>query len=222
MASLTLVIGNKTYSSWSLRPWLLLRQGGVPFDEVRVPLYAADSRARILEHSPAGKVPVLLDGSVRVWDSLAICEYAAERFPDRCGWPADAAARAVARSVAAEMHAGFVSLRAELPMNCRARRVGVEPSAAARADVERVVALLEACRAQFGASGPFLFGAFSPADAFFAPVALRFATYGVALPPAAASWSEAVRGLPAVEAWIADARREAEVLDRFERGREAA
>ena len=222
MPSLTLVIGNKTYSSWSLRPWLLLRHGGVPFDEVRVALYTPESRARILAHSPAGKVPVLLDGPLRIWDSLAICEYAAERFPDRCGWPAHPAARAVARSVSAEMHAGFVSLRSELPMNCRARRSGVAPSPAARADIDRVIALVEACRAGFGGTGPFLFGAFSPADAFYAPVALRFATYGVALPPVAAAWSEAVRSLPALEAWVADARREAEVLEKFERGTEAA
>jgi glutathione S-transferase len=216
--ALTLVIGNKVYSSWSLRPWLLLRAGGVPFEEVRIPLYRPDSKARFLAWSPAGRVPVLVDGALRAWDSLAICETLAERFPERCGWPGDPAARALARSVSAEMHAGFVSLRSELPMNCRERRAGVVPSPAAQAEIERVAALWSDCRARFGAGGPWLFGAFSPADAMYAPVALRFHAYGVALAEVPAAYVATVLGHPAVQDWMAAARREPEVLEKFERG----
>jgi glutathione S-transferase len=216
--ALTLVIGNKVYSSWSLRPWLLLRHGEIPFDEVRIPLYTAESKARILEWSPAGRVPVLADGPLRVWDSLAICETLAERFPERCGWPRDPAARALARSAAAEMHSGFLSLRGELPMNCRERRTGVVPSPAARAEIERVAGLWSDCRARFGGGGPWLFGAFSPADAMWAPVALRFHAYGVELPPSAAGYVETVLAHPAVGDWMRGAREEREVLEKFERG----
>jgi glutathione S-transferase len=214
---LTLVIGNKVYSSWSLRPWLALRHGEIPFDEVRIPLYTPESKARIAAWSPAGRVPVLADGPLRIWDSLAICETLAERFPERCGWPRDAAARATARSVSAEMHSGFVSLRSELPMNCRERRAGVVPSPAARAEIERVAALWSDCRARFGDGGPWLFGAFSPADAMWAPVALRFHAYSVA-PPAAEAYVATVLDHPAVQSWMRDARAESEVLEKFERG----
>jgi glutathione S-transferase len=216
--ALTLVIGNKVYSSWSLRPWLLLRHGGVPFEEVRIPLYGPESKARILAWSPAGRVPVLAEGALRVWDSLAICETLAERYPERCGWPRDAEARALARSVSAEMHSGFVSLRSELPMNCRERRAGVVPSPAAQAEIERVAALWSDCRTRFGAGGPWLFGAFSPADAMYAPVALRFHAYGVALEGAPAAYVASLLGHPAVAEWMAAAGREPEVLERFERG----
>jgi glutathione S-transferase len=215
---LILVIGNKVHSSWSLRPWLLLRHGEIPFDEVRIPLYTPESKAQIAAWSPAGRVPVLADGPLRVWDSLAICETLAERFPERCGWPRDDAARATARAVSAEMHAGFVSLRSELPMNCRERRAGVVPSASARAEIERVAALWSDCRARFGDGGPWLFGAFSPADAMWAPVALRFHAYGVELPPAAQAYVAAVLDHPAVRSWMRDARAESEVLEKFERG----
>lgn len=218
MATLTLVIGNKVYSSWSLRPWLLLRHGDIAFDEVRIPLYGPESKARILAWSPAGRVPVLADGPLRVWDSLAICETLAERFPERCGWPRDAEVRAVARSAAAEMHSGFLALRSELPMNCRERRAGVVPSAAARAEIERVAALWSDCRARFGGAGPWLFGAFSPADAMWAPVALRFDTYGVELPAPAAAYVDSVRAHHAVAEWVCAAREESEALPQFERG----
>ena len=217
-AALTLVIGNKAYSSWSLRPWLLLKHGGIPFEEVRIPLYLPDSPERIRAWSPAGKVPVLAEGPLRIWESLAICETLAERFPDLCGWPRDPDARAVARSVSAEMHSGFVSLRSELPFNARGLRTGVVPSERARAEIGRVVALFEDCRARFGAGGPWLFGAFSPADAMYAPVALRLLTYGIPLSPVAAAFAEAVRDQPAVDEWIRAARQETEVLEKFERG----
>jgi glutathione S-transferase len=217
-AGLTLVIGNKVYSSWSLRPWLLLKHGDVPFEEVRIPLYEPGSKERIRAWSPAGHLPVLADGPLRIWDSLAICETLAERFPDRCGWPKDAEARGVARAVSAEMHAGFFSLRHELAFYARGRRTGVVPSDAARAEIARAVELWEDCRARFGAAGPWLFGAFSPADAMYAPVALRLLTYGVELPAVAARYAESVRRHPAVEEWCAAARKETEVLAKFERG----
>jgi glutathione S-transferase len=218
MSDLTLVIGNKNYSSWSLRPWLLLRQAGIPFEEVRIPLYGPDSAAQIARYSPAGKLPVLLDGATRVWESLAICESLAERFPEAGGWPAAGPARAEARSVAAEMHAGFASLRAELPMNCRGRRDGVTPSPAALAQIERVRELWRACRERHGRGGPFLFGRFGIADAMYAPVVLRFETYGVPLAGAAREFADAILALPALREWTLAARAEPEVLEKFERG----
>jgi glutathione S-transferase len=218
MSDPTLVIGNKTYSSWSLRPWLLLRQAGIPFTEIRIPLYTPESSAEIAKYSPSGHVPVLLDGETRVWESLAICEWAAERHPEAGAWPEAPAVRAVARSVASEMHAGFVSLRAELPMYCRGRRKGVSPSPAALAQIERVRTIWRDCRARHGRGGDFLFGRFGIADAMFAPVVLRFDTYGVELSGAARDYAEAVKALPALREWAAAARTETEVLAKFERG----
>ncbi|HSQ01272.1 MAG TPA: glutathione S-transferase family protein [Candidatus Dormibacteraeota bacterium] len=218
--ALTLVIGNKAYSSWSLRPWLLLANGGVAFDEVRIPLYRDDSAAALAPWSPTGKVPVLIDDGLTICDSLAIAEYLAERFPDRCGWPAAVPARAVARSASAEMHAGFAALRSEMPFNCRSRR-RVSLSDAATQDVRRVQALWADCRRRFGAGGPWLFGAFSPADAMFAPVALRFVTYGAALDAPARAYVDAVAAHPAVQAWIAAARTESEVIAGSEVGEPA-
>lgn len=216
--ALTLVIGNKAYSSWSLRPWLLLAHGAVAFDEVRIPLYRDDSAAALADWSPTGKVPVLIDGDLVIPESLAIVEYVAERFPQRCGWPRDVAARAVARAASAEMHAGFAALRSEMPFNCRSRRQ-VTLSAAARQDVQRVQALWADCRERFGADGPWLFGGFCPADAMFAPVALRFVTYGVALDPPARAYVDAVASHPAIAAWTGAAREEREVIEASEVGR---
>jgi glutathione S-transferase len=216
MPPLTLVIGNKNYSSWSLRPWLLLRQAGIPFDEVYIPLYRPDSAAALAQWSPSGKVPALHDGDVRVWDSLAICEYLAERFPDRQLWPADATARAVARSVSAEMHSGFAALREHMSMNIRARRPGRGRTPESLADVERIQAIWTDCRARFGQGGDFLFGRFCIADAMYAPVVLRFQTYGVALKGAAKDYADAMLALPALKAWVADALTEAERIEKFE------
>jgi glutathione S-transferase len=222
MSDLTLVIGNKNYSSWSLRPWLLLREKHVPFTEIRIPLYQPGSAQQIARYSPAGKVPVLLDGATRVWESLAICEWVAERFPEAGGWPEAPAARALARSVASEMHAGFASLRAELPMTCRGRRRGVIPSAAARAQIDRVLAIWRDCREQHGRGGDFLFGRFGIADAMFAPVAIRFQAYGIELSGAERDYAEAVLALPSLREWVADAKAESEILPQFERGEPAA
>jgi glutathione S-transferase len=199
-----LIIGNKNYSSWSLRPWLLMRMLDLPFEEVLIPLYTPDAKAQLLARAPSGKVPALHDGTLVVWDSLAIVEYLAEQYPGVPVWPADAEARAIARSVTAEMHAGFSALRTHMPMNCRASLPGKGHTPEVLADIARITALWSDCRARFGAAGgPFLFGAFSAADAFYAPVVTRFLTYGVALPDDARAYVEAVRALPAMQAWYA-------------------
>lgn len=214
-----LVIGNKNYSSWSMRPWVLMKQAGIAFDELKLRFDAftpdSDFKTRLARISPAGRVPVLVDGELVVWDTLAIAEYLAERFPAAQLWPADMQARARARSVCAEMHAGFGALRSHFPMNIEAvlpevgQRVLAE-QAAVRADLARIVTmwtqLLEA------SGGPLLFGAFTIADAYYAPVVMRLATYGVALPPALADYAARVRALPGVAAWVADALAEQDFL----------
>ncbi|HEX9673202.1 MAG TPA: glutathione S-transferase family protein [Burkholderiales bacterium] len=212
---MTLVIGNKNYSSWSLRPWLAMKQTGIPLVEQRIALYQPDSRRRVLEHSPSGKVPVLKDGATTVWDSLAILEYLAEVFPDRGLWPQNAAARASARSMSAEMHSGFTALRARMPMNLRNSYPGRGLTPEVEADIARIVRLWTECRAT--ASGPFLFGHFCIADAMFAPVATRFVTYGVKLPPACQRYVETLIALPALQLWYADARAEREALEEYDR-----
>lgn len=213
----TLVIGNKNYSSWSLRPWLAARHAGIEFDEIRIPLYTPDAAAQIQQYSPSGKVPVWREGEFAVWDSLAICEYLAERSPAL--WPTDATARAVARSVSAEMHSGFVALRTNMTMNARARgrRVAVTPEIAA--DIDRIAAIWTDCRHRFGAGGPWLFGAFSIADAMFGPVVLRFVPYGVSRPGAVDDYVATWMADPHLQAWIAAAEQESEVLEQFECGR---
>ena len=208
MADLTLVIGTKSYSSWSLRPWLAMAHSGIPFDEILIPLRQPDTLANILLHSPAGKVPVLKTPRVTIWDSLAICEYVAEAFPDRRLWPDDPTARAVARSVSAEMHSGFADLRACMPMNLQAREPGRGRTAACEADIARVLQLWRDARARFGADGAFLFGRFTIADAMFAPVCTRFDTYGVELDAESQAYVDAVLALPAMRAWYEAARAE--------------
>lgn len=216
MAELTLVIGNKNYSSWSLRPWLLLKQAGIAFREIYIPTHTAQTRAAILEHSPAGRVPVLHDGSVTVWESLAICEYLAEQFPDKQLWPTDRGARALARSVATEMHAGFGALRSNMVMNCRKQYPGKASTPEVQADIERLRALWNDCRKRYGSGGDFLFGRFSIADAMYAPVATRFKTYGVELDTVAGAYRDTILTLPAMRQWYADAGAEHEVIDEFE------
>jgi glutathione S-transferase len=211
----TLVIGNKAYSSWSLRPWLLMKHAGIPFEEVKLSLYQPDAKQALLSHSGAGKVPVLRDGGETIWDSLAIAEYLAEKHPEKKLWPADAAARAQARSVSAEMHSGFANLRSQMPMNVR-RRIPRTPSPEVAADVARIQSIWSDCRSRFGAGGPFLFGAFSIADAMYAPVASRFHTYGVELAAPARAYAQALLALPAFQAWVADANAETEVNPQYE------
>ncbi len=207
---LQLVIGNKNFSSWSLRPWLLLKQAGLPFREIPVRLRQADTKAQILAHSPSGKVPALIDGDLTVWDSLAICEYLAEKASLNHVdlWPADPKARAEARSVSAEMHSGFAALRQHMSMEVAASRPGEGQTPEVLADVARIAALWTSCRERFAAAGPFLFGDFSVADAMYAPVAFRFHTYGVELPPLAAAYRDTLLALPAMQEWAAGARAE--------------
>lgn len=206
--SLTLVIGNKNYSSWSLRAALALELAGVAYDELLIPLYQADSKARLLEHSPVGKVPVLKTEEGPVWDSLAIAEYLAERFPEAHLWPRGQYARAVARSICAEMHSGFVGLRTHLSMDLAHDQALAEIPAAAQADIQRICELWAECRASFGQDGPFLFGHASLADAFFAPVAARLRSYQVPLPPVAAAYVQTIYQWPAFQRWYQAAQEE--------------
>ncbi|MBL8395263.1 MAG: glutathione S-transferase family protein [Candidatus Accumulibacter sp.] len=204
---LTLIIGDRNFSSWSLRPWLVLRQAGLAFEERLVRLDQAGTREAIGRHSPSGKVPCLIDDEATqctvVWDSLAICEYLAERVPVL--WPAERTVRAEARSISAEMHSGFLALRQQMPMDLRARRHGQERGPGLGADIARIAAIWESCRSRFAARGPFLFGDFSIADAMYAPVVWRFLTYDVGLPPAAQAWSATMLALPAMGEWQAAA-----------------
>jgi len=214
MSRRVLVVGNKNYSSWSLRPWLAMKVLGLEFDEQRVSLYVPGAKERLLGYSPAGKVPILIDGARQVWDSLAILEYLAESHPSL--WPAAPAARAFARSISAEMHSGFVALRQHMSMNIRKRHPGKGRTPESLADVARIVAMWGDCRGRFGAHGPFLFGGFTAADAMYAPVVLRFRTYQVELPPACRAYADAVLALPALGEWIDAAERETESLPQFE------
>jgi glutathione S-transferase len=216
MAEMTLAIGNKAYSSWSLRPWLAMTVAGLDFNEVVIPLYQPTTREEILRFSPSGKVPALRHGDVVVWESLAIIEYVAELFPQANLWPQARAARAHARSVASEMHGGFSALRSQLPMNVRVHRPKPSLPADVAEDVARVTALWRDCRSRFGAGGPFLFGAFGAADAMFAPVVTRFETYGVAIDDEARAYCKAVLALPAMRAWYAAAAAEPWSIAKFE------
>ena len=204
---LTLVIGSKNLSSWSMRPWVAAMAFGIPFTEVRVALDQPDTSSKIAQYSHAGRVPVLLAGEMTVWDSLAIIEYLAEQFPDKHMWPQDVAARALARSIVAEMHSGFTGLRGAMPMNIQARLPGRGRSADAQADIGRVCEIWEDCLARFG-HHQFLFGDFSIADAYYAPVVSRFQTYGVALAPALQAYCERVLAHPAVARWVREAMEE--------------
>ncbi len=207
----TLFIGNKNYSSWSLRPWLVLRQGGVPFREELVSLQDDPGKADRFGRLPAGRVPVLLDGDRLVWDSLAICEYLAERHPGL--WPSDPAARAWARSVTAEMHSGFLDLRQGMSMDVRARRPQRRRSEGMTRDIVRVERIWAETRARFGARGELLFGTFTIADAFYAPVAFRFRTYGVTPSGAAGEYLAALLRLPAMQEWEGSATGDERLAD---------
>lgn len=212
-----LVIGNKNYSSWSLRPWLAARHAGIEFEEIRIPLFTPESAGQIQKYSPSGKVPVWCEGDFIVWESLAICEYLAERVPTL--WPSDPQARAVARAISAEIHAGFTALRTSMTMNARARGHRVEITPEAAADINRIEAIWLDCRSRFGAGGAWLFGEFSIADAMFAPVVLRFVPYGVTRPGVVNEYVATWMADPHLQAWITDAEQESEVLEQFERGR---
>ena len=223
-----LTIGNKNYSSWSMRPWVLMKQAGIPFDEVmlRFDGFTPESKFKkaLAHHTPAGRVPVLEDDGFAVWDTLAIAEYLAEKFPDKALWPADVRLRARARSVCAEMHSGFGALRSHFPMNIEASlpQVGqrlLAEHAALRGDLARIVAMWTELLEAHG--GPLLFGAFTIADAYFAPVVMRLATYAPPLPAPITAYCERVQALPGVAAWCKEARAEREFLDFEEPHRKA-
>ena len=201
---LTLVIGNKNISSWSMRPWVAAVAFNIPFTEVRLLLDQPDTATNIANYSQAGRVPVLLAGEMTIWDSLAICEYLAEQFPDKHLWPQDVAARAMARAITAEMHSGFAALRNDMSMNIQARLPGRGRTPGAQADIGRICEIWEECLARFG-HHEYLFGDFSIADAFYAPVVTRFKTYGVALAPALQAYCDRVLAHPAVARWVREA-----------------
>lgn len=206
---LKLVIGDKNISSWSLRPWILLRHLEIDFEEINLLLYTEEFAAEIHQYTPAGKVPVLLlEGDVNIWDSLAICEYASELAQGR-GWPTDPMARAQARSISAEMHSGFRAMRADWPMNATAR-LDVPLTPQAEIEVMRIDTMWQDCRDRHAGNGPWLFGRYSAADAMYAPVVLRFNTYHPALSPGSQSYLETALADPHLQSWIADAAREVE------------
>jgi glutathione S-transferase len=210
--ALHLIIGNKNYSSWSFRPWVAMKVAGIPFEEEVISLDAADFKARVTRISGTGKVPALADGKAQVWESLAILEYLAEKFPDAGLWPADPAARAHARAIAAEMHAGFVPLRRALPMNMWRPVIRRELAPDVQSNVRRIEAMWTDCRTRHGADGPFLFGRFGAADAMYAPVVSRFHTYDVEVNAVARAYMDAVMALPAWGEWRAAALQEPWVL----------
>ncbi|MGD1015586.1 MAG: glutathione S-transferase family protein [Roseiarcus sp.] len=215
-APLKLVIANKAYSSWSLRAWILLAHFKIPFEEAVIPLDRPETRALIHEHSPSGKVPALLDGAITVWESLAIVEYVAEIHPEKAIWPRGKAARAHARSLASEMHAGFPTLRRDCPTQFRrpVRRIAL--TEAAEAEAARIEAAWAHARANFGKAGPFLFDRFSAADAMFAPVVNRFHIYDVPVSRATRAYMDAIMALPAWKAWVADAEAEPWRIERYD------
>ena len=215
--TLKLVIGNKNYSSWSMRPWLALRDSNIPFEEIFIPLYTGQAdKDRLLSFSRSGKVPALIDGDLTIWDSLAIIEYLAERFPEAKLWPQDRAARAHARSISAEMHSGFLPLRNECGMNLHRPVGGIALSEDARANIARVEEIWSDCRGRYGKQGPFLYGAFSGADAMYAPVVHRFRTYAVKVGPVVQAYMETMMALPAFKEWTEAGLAETLVIEKFE------
>jgi glutathione S-transferase len=216
MAALTLIIGNKNYSSWSLRPWLAMKQTGLEFAEIRLPLYQPESSETIRQYSPAGKVPILHHGTIVIWDSLAILEYLIEEFPTLPWLPQDKTARAIARSISAEMHSGFLPLRHNMPMNCRAHLPGKGMTEAVQQDIARITAIWQDCRQRFGGEGAFLFGNFTIADAMYAPVVLRFRTYAVPLAPICQTYADAIFSLAPMQEWLQAAESETDTIPAFE------
>jgi glutathione S-transferase len=214
MADFTLYIGNKNYSSWSLRGWLMAKAAGITFEEVLIRLRQPNTKAEVLRHSPSGRVPALVHGDVSVWESMAIGEYLAELFPDANLWPRDPVARAVARSVSTEMHAGFSALRTHFPMNVRSSFPNRASTPDVQADIDRITAIWHDCRSRFGADGPFLFGGtFGNTDAMYAPVVSRFRTYKVELDAGAQAYCDAVWSWPPMQEWAAAAKKEPWVIE---------
>ena len=215
---LKLIIGNKNYSSWSLRSWFLLTEAGIEFEEYRIPLDLENSAAEIARFSPSDRVPVLMLGEQPVWDTLAIAETVAEQWPEKQLWPSDSAAKAHARCISAEMHAGFPTLREAMPMNCRAMGRKVSLPDALAADIDRVLDIWSDCHRRYQSQGNWLFGRFSVADAMFAPVVLRFRSYGINLPDAARAYPQRMLESESIQRWLAAAESEIEVIKREETG----
>lgn len=215
-----LIIGNKNYSSWSLRPWLLMAVYNLDFEEIKVLLGKSDTSENISKYNKAAKVPALRDGDLLVWDSLAICEYVSEKYLDGGGWPKNEVARAAARSCSAEMHSGFFALREQMPMNCRAQARVVELSKDLLKDIRRIDQIWTEFRQAYNEEGPYLFGEFSIADCMFAPVVCRFNTYGVQVSEESNHYMGAILQNPKVKEWIESAKLESEIIDYAEVGLE--
>lgn len=216
MADFKIIIGNKNYSSWSFRAWLALKATGAEFEEEVIPLDEMGTRDAILRHSPSGRVPALEHGERTVWDSLAICEYLAELFPEAGLWPAERGARAMARAVSAEMHSGFATLRTAMPFNIRASLPGKGKGDGVQGEINRIAAIWRSCREAHGGEGPYLFGNFTVADAMYAPIAARFSTYKVDLDETSAAYCAAIAAHPAYGEWLAEARNEPWIIPREE------
>ena len=214
--ALNLIIGNKKYSSWSLRPWLLFKMAGIPFKEKRIFIRKPQTLQEIRKFSPAGRVPCLVDGKTRVWDSLSIAEYANELYPKKALWPKDKTARAEARSVCAEMHSSFMDLRSKMNMNCLGYFPGKGLTPEVQKDIDRILEIWTDCRKKYGKAGPFLFGAFTIADAYYAPVVFRFKTYAVKVDPVSKKYMQTILNLKPMKVWLADARQEKEVIEAYE------
>lgn len=213
MSDLTLVIGNKNYSSWSLRPWIFMKKYNIEFNEQWVSLFVDSTKANLAPYNSDNKVPALKDGDIDVWDTMAIIDYISEKYLDGKGWPTDLAARALARSVSAEMHSSFSNLRGEMPMNCRKHFPGYKLSENAKREVERVKSLWRLCRERHGASGDWLFGEFSAADAMFAPVVIRFNGYDVPLDGIEKEYVQTVLNDPDTKSWMEAGKKEKEIID---------
>ncbi|MFT6350661.1 MAG: glutathione S-transferase [Neptuniibacter pectenicola] len=219
MVAMKLIIGNKNYSSWSLRGWLMLKAFEIPFEETLLPLFSEQFYAVLKDYTPVGKVPVLVDQDVSVWDSLAICEYLNETYLHGKAWPSDAQHRAVARAMVCEMHSGFSALRSEMPMNCRAHR-SISLSESAQQDVARIDQLWARCLTRYAGGKPWLFGEFSIADVFFAPIVFRFKTYGISLSTESTAYQKRLLAHPAMQLWLAEALKETAIVPEDEAGEE--
>lgn len=216
MSSLTLIIGNKNYSSWSLRPWVFMKQHQIDFEEKRVALFTETTNEELSQYNSDFKVPILKDGDLVVWDPLSILEYISEQYLESRGWPRDVNARAIARSVSSEMHSSFVSVRHELPMNCRKKFHNIKLTPDAEREIERIKTLWRKCRTKFGDEGEWLFGEYSIADAMFAPVALRFDGYSIPLGDAEEAYVQSIMKQPSIVEWVAAGNAEKEVIEEDE------
>ncbi|PCI82436.1 MAG: glutathione S-transferase [SAR86 cluster bacterium] len=214
-----LVIGSKNYSAWSLRPWLLLKHFDIPFEEICIALFTEGYQQELAQYSPTLRVPVLKDGDSTIWDSLAICEYVSEKYLQGSAWPRNIEERALCRAYCSEMHSGFMAIRSEMPMNCRARK-RLEITAAAEADCRRVDQLFSDARAKFFPRGEYLFGEFSVADCMFAPIVMRLTTYGIELSDSSQEYIRTMQQNTALSVWVEDARNESQILAEFELGEE--